>query len=109
MPDAILLFIDRFIAVDHRTNELYLAALHCGTAFSVETWLTYVEGVLDTLPVSGEKPRMNPRLLASCDVEPFLLHDRDTYLRQIVLAKQKIVEGESYEICLTNRVRVLSR
>jgi para-aminobenzoate synthetase len=107
MADAMLLFVDRFIAVDHALGELYLVALHRGDSAAAEAWCDDVVDILRTRTALQEQcdaPAV--RLLDSEDVEPFLLHDKAAYLRQIALAKQKILEGESYEVCLTNRVRV---
>lgn len=106
MADATLLFVDRFIAVDHATEELYIVALHHGDSTASVVWCDYVEDLLRTRVVSKEQCCAPARLPDSGDVEPFLLHDKAAYLRKIALAKQKILEGESYEICLTNRVRV---
>jgi para-aminobenzoate synthetase len=106
IADAILLFVDRFIAIDHATNELYLVALHQGDSTASVAWCDYVIEVLRTRVISKQQSQAPPRLLDPDDVEPFLLHDRAAYLRRIDLARQKILEGESYEVCLTNRVRV---
>jgi para-aminobenzoate synthetase len=106
MADAMLLFVDRFIAVDHATEELYLVALYHGASTASVAWCDYVEDVLSTRAASTEQCFIPAPLLAPCDVEPFLLHDKPAYLRRIALAKEKILEGESYEVCLTNRVRV---
>jgi para-aminobenzoate synthetase len=106
MADAMLLFVDRFLAVDHATGDLYLVALHQGDPAASVAWCDYVEDVLRTRTASKPQCDAPARLLDPGDVEPFLLHDKAAYLRRIALAKQKILEGESYEICLTNRVRV---
>ncbi|AEU37569.1 anthranilate synthase component I family protein [Granulicella mallensis] len=106
MADAALLFVDRFLAADHTNDELYLVALHRGDATGVEAWFSYVEDVLRTLPASDRVCETRPPLLRPSDIEPFLLHDKTSYLNQIAVAKQQILKGESYEICLTNRVRV---
>jgi para-aminobenzoate synthetase len=105
MADASLLFVDRFLAVDHPQGDLYLVALHTGDQAVADAWFAHVEAALAMLPAEGE-PVVAPPLLTSREVEPFLLQNRDTYLLRIAAAKQKILEGESYEICLTNRVRV---
>jgi para-aminobenzoate synthetase len=108
-PDAELLFVDRFLAIDHATGDLYTAALHTGDPSHGEAWFVEVEDLLRTLSVSDRMCDAVPPLRKARDVEPFLLHDKATYLRQIASAKQKILEGESHEVCLTNRVRVSLR
>ena len=106
LADAMLLFVDRFVAVDHETGEIYLVALHRGDAAAAEAWCDDVEDLLRTSVDLKCPLDVSVQLLHPKDVEPFLLHDKAAYLRLIALAKQKILEGESYEICLTNRVRV---
>jgi para-aminobenzoate synthetase len=106
IADAVLLFVGRFIAVDHATGELYLVALHRGDEAASQAWCDDVEDLLRTPAASREPCNVPVRLLHPGDVEPFLLYDKAAYLRRIALARQKILEGESYEVCLTNRVRV---
>ena len=106
VADAEFLFVDRFLAIDHAAGDVYLVALHHGNEAGVKAWFDSVEDVIRTLSPLDRVCEHVPPLLASRDVEPFLLHDKASYLRQIAVAKQKIIEGESYEVCLTNRVRV---
>jgi para-aminobenzoate synthetase len=107
MPDASLLFIDRFLAIDHNTDELYLVALHTGELESAKAWLALVEATLGRLSAGHRAGIKRPtRLLTPAKIEPYLLYDRDAYLQRIARAKQMILAGETYEICLTNRVRV---
>lgn len=106
MADAGFLFVDRFLAIDHAAGDIYLVALHSGNDAGTKAWFDSVEDVLRTLSPLERVCERVPPLLTPRDVEPFLLHGKSTYLRQIALAKQKILEGESYEVCLTNRVQV---
>lgn len=106
VPDATLLFVDRFVAIDHASNELYLLALYEADRSGVEAWFATVEETLNGLAVTDNVDVTVSRLFVPSDVEPFLLHDKAAYLRKIASAKQKILEGESYEICLTNRVKL---
>ncbi len=106
IADAVLLFADRFIAIDHLTGELYLAALHRGDSMDAEAWLAGTQAVLQGLATQKPLSETPLCLLKIEDVEPFLLHAKAAYLEQIAQAKQQILDGESYEICLTNRVRV---
>ena len=53
--------------------------------------------------------RPSPAKAAICRpsaVQKYLLHDKSRYLANIAQCKEKIKAGESYEVCLTNRVQV---
>jgi anthranilate/para-aminobenzoate synthase component I/branched-subunit amino acid aminotransferase/4-amino-4-deoxychorismate lyase len=103
-PDAQLLFSDRFLAIDHLENTLYLVALHDGDPSGAQNW---IESTCDRL--NSVLSRLAPPRAKICQpsaVQNYLLHDKSRYLANIAQCKEKIEAGESYEICLTNRVRV---
>jgi para-aminobenzoate synthetase len=91
-PDASLLRVDRFLAIDHFKNTLWIVS--CG----------------------APDPQIETRITALKDCEaapspsapaPFTaITNRDDYLRLIAACQDRIAEGESYEICLTNQLRV---
>jgi para-aminobenzoate synthetase len=91
-PDAYLLRVDRFLAIDHLENRLWIVS--CGEP-DQET-----EGRLAALK---DCP---PISLPSAPVEFTLATGREDYLRLIADCKARIAAGESYEICLTNQLRV---
>jgi anthranilate/para-aminobenzoate synthase component I/branched-subunit amino acid aminotransferase/4-amino-4-deoxychorismate lyase len=104
LPDAQLLFSDRFLAIDHLDNTLYLVALHDGDPSSAQYW---IESTFDRLKSVVSRPA--PPKAEICQpslVQNYLLHDKSRYLANIGQCKEKIEAGESYEICLTNRVQV---
>jgi para-aminobenzoate synthetase len=112
VPDAAFVFADRFVAVDHEEDATWLVALCNGAdpaaAAEAEGWLESAAAVLDGLgrvaPPSGGKPRgaSSARLL---EQPPFqLLHPPDDYIRLIERCQELIRDGETYEVCLTNRV-----
>jgi para-aminobenzoate synthetase len=91
-PDAMLLRVDRFLAIDHVENRLWIVS--CGEP-DQET-----EGRLgalkDCVPASPGSA-----------LAPFTLAiGHDEYLRLIAECQARIAAGESYEICLTNLLRV---
>jgi para-aminobenzoate synthetase len=106
IPDATLLFVDRFVAIDHATNELYLVTLHQDDPSAAEGWFNYIEDALGEITTSKGRRFPAVSLCHPHDVEPYLLHDRTAYLNQIAAVKEEIIQGQSYEVCLTNRVRV---
>ncbi|MCI3927761.1 aminodeoxychorismate synthase component I [Streptomyces sp. AN091965] len=104
-PDAVWLFADRFIAVDHHEGTTYLAALSRtgqaagpGGAEDAVRWLESTAAALLALP-----PRARTTAEPStADVEPWLVHDADAYAARIADIHQQLRAGESYEVCLTN-------
>lgn len=103
-PDAQLLFSDRFLAIDHLENLLYLVALHDGDPSCARHWIESTCDQLKSL-LSTPIPR-KAEICQPASVEKYLLHDRSRYLANIGQCKEKIKAGESYEICLTNRVQI---
>ncbi|AXC11168.1 Para-aminobenzoate synthase, amidotransferase component [Acidisarcina polymorpha] len=82
-----------------------VCALHVGDATSATAWLHSVGQQLEALSTTTRIPR-RVELCQPQSIEPYLLCDRECYLQNIALCKEKIEAGDSYEICLTNRVRV---
>jgi para-aminobenzoate synthetase len=99
MPDSAWMLLDRFIAFDHESRDLWLVAVAgAGEEQSVQSWMDDVSAILVAQPSSS--PAVQPRALKSLSVS--MDFDRAGYLRAIEHCKQKIVAGESYEVCLTN-------
>ncbi|WP_208448801.1 anthranilate synthase component I family protein [Burkholderia gladioli] len=104
LPDAQFLFSDRFIAFDHINQDIYLVALELTHEDSAESWFDSIETKLAAI-----RPRTAPSPAPLVDREalvPYLLDDRECYLAKIAHCQDKIAAGESYEICLTSRLRV---
>jgi para-aminobenzoate synthetase len=102
-PDAVLVFADRTLAVDHATGTTYLLAL---TDPDHETcareWLRSTHARLDALTGRGDGvPELcNPTGIGELE----LRHKRSRYLELIAACQEAIRAGESYEVCLTNMV-----
>jgi para-aminobenzoate synthetase len=98
LPDAALVFCDRLIAFDHDERRVHLVALAdpVGTD-AADAWLRDTERRLDAL--ARPAPPTAPRALRFTARE-----DRDAYLANIAAALHEIVEGESYEVCLTTQL-----
>jgi para-aminobenzoate synthetase len=114
-PDAALIFADRMLAIDHVEGTAYLLALSvAGNDDDAHAWLDEASRRLLELPaqdgVGQPFPTRVPALVGMTDpaaraiVEP--RHDRDAYVDRITACLREIRDGESYEICLTNAVRV---
>lgn len=115
--DAVWVFADRLLAVDHETDTTYLLCL-TGSGDTrrdpAERWLDRTEEILAPLtvppPASASVPPAGraahdghtPALPA--DLAPAGGEDR--YLENIAACRRKLHAGESYEICLTDSLYV---
>ncbi|WP_223644857.1 aminodeoxychorismate synthase component I [Corallococcus sp. EGB] len=100
-PDASLILADRVLAWDHLEGTVYLVALapeH--EAAQVRAWFDATESRLRALP---PLPPLEPGTTAPFPVH--LARDRATYLADIQRCLEQLHEGETYEVCLTNKLR----
>jgi para-aminobenzoate synthetase len=98
-PDAALILADRLIAFDHAERTTYLLALtHPPSERAARAWMDEVEGRLESLP-GVEAP-----VLPSGSVAFSLGRSREGYREDIEACKRWLRAGDSYEICLTNRI-----
>jgi para-aminobenzoate synthetase len=106
--DAAFVFADRLVAFDHEDGRTYLLCLaEPGGAEEAERWLAETEDRLATLPPSGGEPTDDSA--AGEPVEFGLARSRERYLEDVTACKQRLRDGESYEICLTNRIVAAAR
>jgi len=89
-PDSILLRIEQFLAIDHSENVLYLVGL--------DPWLDDMERRLAAIT-----PRATERWNRPAPIARYIV-SRPDYLRKIGECLSLIRAGESYELCLTNKV-----
>jgi para-aminobenzoate synthetase len=100
-PDAVMVFSDRALVLDHCTGTTYLLALaEDGDEQAAHSWLNDAAQRLTHL--AGQLPGWthSPEPLG----EMRLRHDHDSYLRLIEHCQDQIAAGETYEVCLTNMV-----
>lgn len=100
LPDAAFVFADRLIAFDHLEGCAYLlCATEPGDGDAGEEWIEETSLSLAALPPPAEPPG------AGCDpVEFRLSRSRERYLEDIAACKRRLHAGETYEVCLTNRI-----
>ena len=101
LPDAAFVFADRLIAFDHVEEATYVVCL-TDPAHRAEArrWVRNTRRRLDTLPPLPELPQ--PR--ARERVEFRLSRSYEQYVEDIRRIHEHLVEGETYEVCLTNRL-----
>jgi para-aminobenzoate synthetase len=112
LPDAALVFAARMLAFDHERHCTYLLCL-CDpeTEAAAEAWLATTAARLAAVRAAtpagpaGEGSAGPPtRATAPAPRAPRLSRSRARYLEDIAACRQRLFEGESYEICLTNAV-----
>ncbi|KAI0562107.1 ADC synthase [Gracilaria domingensis] len=111
LPDAWFIFADRLLVVDHRHDRLYLVALarngNLEDYRDAKFWFESIFRSLDT--VLDEKVTLdNPRSPIDTVWMPLQFHperSRSQYLSDIQRCLRYIHNGDSYEVCLTNRLR----
>ncbi|MEV6237505.1 aminodeoxychorismate synthase component I [Lentzea sp. NPDC051838] len=103
-PDAAWMFADRIVAVDHQEGLTYLVAVHDPeTRRDAQEWVDRTAARL-----TGLRPAEDvvSEQCAPPDAEEFLVRDRDRYLADIAECQRQLRLGESYEICLTNKLHL---
>ena len=101
-PDAYLLKVDRFLALDLDEGDLYTVALYDegGDSRAAEKWC-------DDMAAKMAAPLRANALFdgkgRTSDFQPSQSHEE--YLESIQKCLEAIRDGESYEVCLTNQLR----
>ncbi|MBP2349965.1 aminodeoxychorismate synthase component I [Kribbella aluminosa] len=96
-PDALWIWADRFVVIDHDRDRTYLVALDGG-----DEWLDRAEEAASNWWMG----RVDAPAIARLDLESHLEQDRTTYLAGVARVLAELEAGESYEVNLTNRVRL---
>ncbi|WP_436840043.1 aminodeoxychorismate synthase component I [Streptomyces althioticus] len=111
LPDGSFVFADRMLAVDHAGRGAWLLALsrdgRPDTARDAEEWLARAAATL-----AATAPRPPFTLLPDDELPPLKAeyrHDVTAYRELVRTCQQLIRDGETYEVCLTNMLRVPGR
>lgn len=100
-PDAVMVFSDRALVLDHATGTTHLLALADeGAEEQARSWLEETAGQLAGLTGRGASHPPRPEPLDALRMR----HDRATYLDLIDICQEEIAAGETYEVCLTNMI-----
>ncbi len=107
VPDAVLMFANRLVAVDHLKGRTHVMALCRDDEAEAEAWLDDAEEVVrETLADPGAELDPGQRF-----GEPSAAHvgfdcgrGRAQYLADIARCQAELAAGESYEVCLTDQI-----
>jgi para-aminobenzoate synthetase len=103
MPDASFVFADRLIAFDHLERCTYVLCLaEPGGVEQADRWIAETCLRLAS-PAPNEHPEWDEAELMPL-VDFRLSRSHEQYLEDIATCKQRLIEGETYEICLTNEI-----
>jgi para-aminobenzoate synthetase len=104
LPDAFFVFADRMIAFDHAEGATYLLALcERGEERAADEWIEATRTRLESLPSIAD-PEWSEVAAEGDPVEFELSRSHQQYLDDIAACKRRLADGESYEICLTNKI-----
>lgn len=98
-PDAYLKYCDRALVYDHLEKKLYI--LSYGDDLD---WKKDIKKILDEdleIKKEREEKRKFPKLK--------FVKDKKTYTEDILKIKELIRAGETYEVCLTNRIDIFDK
>nr|UDO47271.1 P-aminobenzoic acid synthase [Pandoravirus massiliensis] len=114
-PDAVFLVVDRFVALDHVARAAYAVALvDCGPSNkhgdrldpdAAQSWFDRVGALLATVGQAPLSDAMQAPAVPPTAAHFRLDRDRRAYLGDIDACLGEIADGESYELCLTNKAR----
>jgi para-aminobenzoate synthetase len=112
MPDAVLMFANRVVAVDHVHHRTQLIALAGEDDGEAESWLEEAESLVrELLRAPAESadeapPTSTPGADAAHDgpVRFRCGRGREQYLADIARCQSALSAGESYEVCLTDQI-----
>jgi para-aminobenzoate synthetase len=103
-PDAAFVFADRLIAFDHLEQCTYvLCVTEPDGVEAGERWISETSLRLASLPPLAD-PEWAETSTDGAPVEFHLSRSHQQYIEDIATCKRKLTEGETYEICLTNKV-----
>lgn len=108
-PEAVLVFADRCVVVDHRQREAWVLALGAD-GVDQRAWLEETASHLRRIGADARPPHCEapgPPPVAPSDV--FVRHGHEKYVDLVRRCLDYISAGESYELCLTNQVVVKAR
>ncbi|UVI34768.1 aminodeoxychorismate synthase component I [Brevibacterium spongiae] len=116
LPDAVMMFLDRALVIDHDTDRIYLLGLRepdDPTGLNAtKRWFDQMRARITSIP-TDELNNIDNQRATSAKIDttnqterhhPTLSarHSQHDYLDLIDQVQQKITDGETYEVCLTN-------
>ena len=98
-PDAYFKYCDRALVYDHKEEKLYILSMA-----DDKDWVKDVKNILEkNFEENNEEASKKdfPKLK--------FMKDKKTYINEIKKIKDLICQGETYEVCLTNRLDIFDK
>ena len=105
-PDAMFIYSDRFIAVDHVEKKTYIIAVD--EPSHAERARKWIDRTITAIDRAGPAAKPEVRNIPNEPIKFFLDRDRETYLSDIRRCLDLIGQGETYQVCLTNELHCTS-
>ena len=110
LPDASLMFLDRAVVIDHDESRVYLLAFEglVSSRADAEVWCAQTRAAIQDLapdtPMAPQGLAAGPGTRNAVPNATSLVarHSRSEYRENIERVLEKITDGETYEVCLTN-------
>jgi para-aminobenzoate synthetase len=105
-PDAMWIRASKFVAVDHAEHRTYVVAVvERDATDSATAWIHRTVRMLRELPTAAPEAQ-RPAVADNVRISDWLVRSRSRYLADIAECQRQLRAGESYEICLTNKLRL---
>ncbi|HEX3391598.1 MAG TPA: aminodeoxychorismate synthase component I [Solirubrobacteraceae bacterium] len=109
IPDAVQLFANRMIAVDHASGRTYCIAVSLDEddAREAESWLAQAQAEVGRTLGAAPRPLDAAGAPIPCQDGPVVFRPargREQYLADILRCQSALAAGESYEVCLTDQI-----
>jgi para-aminobenzoate synthetase len=100
-PDALWIWANRYVLIDPERDRTWFVAVHRESdAAEALAWTEHARQACQE-PVEVAAPA-----IAALEIEPHLELSREQYLAAIGMCRAALEAGQTYEVCLTNRVRL---
>ncbi len=103
-PDTLWIWANRYVVIDRVADRTWVVAVHSPDDSAAASWPADAVARLERSAEDGGAIVVPE--LAKLDIEPRLEQSRDRYLAGIARCREALEAGETYEVCLTNRVRL---
>ena len=103
--DACFFVVDRFVAIDHKYNDIYIIAAYTDESNEAEISKEWVERMADSVEQADQSEKCVTSIPASDttrDVRFVERHHKTRYKNKIKQCLEALFDGDSYELCLTN-------
>jgi para-aminobenzoate synthetase len=108
VPDAVFMFANRIVAIDHERHRTHLLAVCEGDEQQAESWLDEAQAAVEEVLAGQPPPEQVPDLPSpGAEAAPVgfkVGRGREQYLADIARCKAVLGAGESYEVCLTDQI-----